>query len=287
MQNNIPIDIGNKLVTAINFLANDMFFKIYFSGYMTERIDMLIKLLFLNTPLYHFGLHYSVLGCKCELKTILLKPNEKHILDLSNIVKDGKVIFINYTPGSGGLAPIQMHGNTPFTNFIPSVISLYSIPLVDNNPRDTSVSVLYWYCSKELSADVAANSLIKGFDAFRLQDYNNMVVNLHMGIEFLLTRCIEQIIKEYNISTENINIHKLRSSFSKKMIKAFPYIVSLKKVEMPSSEILTSFKEVTDARNDIAHKGKLQVIITESKARIMVSNTFLLYKYIKIMLNAK
>lgn len=81
-------------------------FKSYFKNSLhcpncKDKLDLWNLFLFkLNSTLFHFGAHYSLVGCIDSYKTISLNKNEKIILDLNDVIGDGILLYVNFTPSS-------------------------------------------------------------------------------------------------------------------------------------------------------------------------------------------
>lgn len=272
---------GKLLIRGINFL-NDIILSKWFFKVGASPNNLIMDLLFFKTPLSSFGMHYAVLGGKCNFLKIELYPNKIYHLDLTDVVKDGKIVYINYTPCGAGLLPIQMHGNIPVSD-IPSIIDLYPVPCIPTTQATTTdVSILYWYFDKNKIANVVENSMIKGFESYQKGYYESMVIELHTAIEVLLTQSIEKFIENFQLTTEEIENNKLRKNFYAKRKQGLPYMATKIKVPLLSEPIRKTFYELVKCRNEIMHEGKAAQKITQDRASLYIAHAFLYYRYLKL-----
>ncbi len=214
---------------------------------------------------------------------IVLRPNEIYNLDLSKEIGEGKLLYINYTPDSGGLFPIQMHSNTPLTHIIPTNIRLIPHSLREN-ANETQVQIFYWFAPKEVNNDLSVMLLLDAFQRFYEKNYRYMVISAQTAIEILQYKFFEGLLKSSNLSDDRIKTFlEDKTTFSSQLFTLLPLLGKIMNFPIPNSKIFEGLKILVKNRNDIVHRGEPKKQLNEGQLKIALMGAFFILKYYKII----
>lgn len=229
-----------------------------------------------NTTLSNFNFHHVILGNKIGFQKIKLIPDQIYNLDLSNIINGGRLLYINYTPESGNLFPIEIHGNSPIGCEFSLTKILYPIKIPSNTSSPsikTTVNVHYIYAPKEILNDIALKELTEAFQHYFKSEYIDTILKLQISSEFILTK----FIHKYEPKLVDA------SYFLKLTVHLSHIIVKHKLIPCPHF-ILNNLNNMRIKRNKITHEGGTTEISNEEIKTWSIS-AFLFYKYFNIVHN--
>ena len=256
------------LSTVFSLFLNNIAYRTFFQHPQDNSMISVMHKLCFNPTLINFGFHYILLGCKVELKQITLKPNTPYVLDLSDTIKGGKLLYINYTAQNGGLYPIEMHGNCPMGHEYSIRKKLYPITMPHAIPKETPVSIMYAYSTKEQNADIILHELIKAFENIVKPDHAVSIMQLQIACESALRRFIGRYTEEF--STFYKELEKLPSYLSQDNLPPIPDF------------ILDSVHKLRKIRNKLMHDGYLNDV-SENDMKDFAIHAFLFCKYFEVM----
>lgn len=265
----------SKLVKI--FLSDDKFSQ-YFSqkNYNSNFFQILDKFIF-NQTLSNFSFFFMALGCSIKLKKIAMYPSQKYELDLSNDIDNGKLIYINYTPNSGNLFPVELHGNSPMGHEYNVKKTLYPVPFNHSTScsQKTDISILYCYATGNLTSDISLNELVEAFKNYQKGDYSLMIIQLQISCEFILNRFLSQNGYFPDRKAERKPYHQKLTQMLPKATKEHSW------VDCPQF-IIDDLGNMREKRNDIAHEGGY-ISIKDDEAHKYLVSSFLFYKYFKVV----
>lgn len=217
-----------------------------------------------------FGFHYMLLGCPLKIKQIVLHANQKFTLDLSAEIRNGKLLYVNYTP-HGPLYPLEIHGNCPMGHEYILRKTLYPLPAYDSISPDTetTVSILYIYATEEQLQDFALHQLIESFEHFFLREYPLMILKSHMACEISLTHFL-------TTTMSNSSKH----SYATRLKKDLPQLAQEKKIPLPADFIMQRIDTLRDLRNKIIHEGQT-LSISQNDAALYLKASLLFLQILK------
>ncbi|MEW6058517.1 MAG: hypothetical protein AB1540_18125 [Bdellovibrionota bacterium] len=175
------------------------------------------------------------------------------------IPEDAKILYLSYTP-TGGVFPIELHGNQPIRWKTPATISLYGrpIPREEGEERTGKISIFVTFLSHS-PHEHALSNLALAFDAFLRDDYEAMIIPASVSVEDTMT----QLADDFLIANK---LPILRPS--KQVIREIilPLACSLKSAPRQRTHILALIKELWACRDEMAHKGHLDKPLDLEKA---------------------
>ena len=249
------------------FLNNIAYRKFFQSPQDSSMLSTMHELCF-NPTLINFGFHYILLDCKIEVTQITLKPATPYLLDLSNTINGGKLLYINYTPQEFGLYPIELHGNCPMGHEYSLKKKLYPITMPNAIPKETTVSIMYAYSIKEQNTNIVLHELIKAFENIVKPDYALSIMQLQIACESALRRFVGRYTEDF-------------STFYKELKKLPGYLSQDNLCPMPDS-ILDSVHKLRKVRNKLMHDGYLDNV-SEKDMKEFAIHAFLFCKYFEVM----
>jgi hypothetical protein len=230
-----------------------------------------------------FGWHYSLLGCQTNFIEIILKPNEIYTLDLSKTVGEGKILYINYSPSSNGLTPLQMHLNVPNMHFIPKRIHLYPRPL-RKNCKETKTQIMYWFAPKEVYDNLSIMLMLDAFQKVYQEEYRHMAISAQSAIEILIYRFFEEQFKSIKLKDDRIeDFLSNRATYSPQLFTLLPLLAKKEGFPFLQKEIIESLTTLNKYRNNMIHQGKTKMQLNDSDFIKMVLSAFFAVKYFKII----
>ncbi len=226
-----------------------------------------------NPTLSNFNFQHVLLGCPNKFIKIKLEPNKIYELDLSKEIKNGKLLYINYTPeGNGNLFPMELLGNSPFNTIYNTRKRLY--PYVINNTAtamDTYVNISYVYVPEEILNDPSLKKISEAYQCYFNQEYVDAIIKLQIAAEFNLGKFLYKYEPKYK---QHEYFKKLTIYLNK---------TTIKNNLLPCPQFLIdSLNTMRNKRNDIVHKGR-NIILNQEDVRKWCVDTLFFCKYFKII----
>jgi hypothetical protein len=203
---------------------------------------------------------FALIGAQETLTSIKLYPERSAHLKLSElgIPQDAKVLDINYTAqGSGGLSPVESHGNNPhrFSHEIRHDIVLHPVPFRYGEPiGETKVSVLITWVPHTAN-DEAWQNLINACRAYYTRQYQSAVIPANVAIEARLSRLLTSFLEKFVSKRRTEGFLEDAATYSYQLNVLLPIFAKLKGLPPIPDTIRGHLNKLRDYRNDIAHKG--------------------------------
>lgn len=281
-------NIGKVLIDGVQEMYSNNIFLDFFDLLREEKeiplekdIKNQIKGFVFNETLPLFGMHYSLLGCISEFVRIKLEPDKIYDLDLTDKIKKGRMLYINYTPNfPGTLFPAEMHGNIPVRHINFSRKRLYPC-LQGTERRDTWIDILYWYLPETQIDDLPLNYLLEAFERYYEENFNQMIIAAQTALEITLDFFFQMLLENQMILKKN---HRVFSelSFFDRLRKGLPFLLDMAKLPRVPRQLISNTQKLLEQRNKIVHTGKSKKIISKEEARELLVEAFFFYKYFKI-----
>lgn len=268
-------DLVSSVVTAtLSNTFDDNAFNNYFQG--IEETSNLYELALdfaFNTTLTNFNFHHVLLGYPNKFIKIKLEPSKVYELDLSGEIKNGRLLYINYTPeGNGNLFPVELLGNSPFNTIYNTYKRLYPYVINSNVPAtDTYVNISYAYVPEEIINDTSLRQISEAYQCYFNQEYVETVIKLQIATEFILGKFLYKYKQKCKLENYFINL-----------------TINLNKITnqnnlLPCPQFLIdSLDAMRDKRNKIIHGGG-NVTLNQDDVRKWCVDTLFFCKYFKII----
>lgn len=265
----------NSLVTeTLSSTFNDKAFYDYFQGTTSDQTLYELALNFaFNTTLSNFNFQHILLGCPSNFLQITLEPGKIYNLDLSNEIKNGKLLYINYTPqGDGNLSPVELHGNTPMNNEYNTIKCLYPY-LADNSktPLATNVNILYVYAPENIVKDISFKQISEAFQCYFNNEYVDTIIKLQIAAEFILGKFLNKYSNKYK-----------RYSYFENLKTNLNEVITQNNLLSCPQFLIDSLDAMRDKRNDIIHEGG-NITLHQDEVRKWCVDTLFFCKYFKII----
>ena len=213
---------------------------------------------------------YVFVGGKSISFNFTLKPNQSFQYSLSDlgIPADSKVVYVNYTPNSGGLFPAEMTGNVANTRRRFDPVTVVGGPLGKNTiPEDTEVCGMLTYLPP--FTDVVDFQLAEAAEHFSHEQHENCLIPSHTAFEISLSRLIDLYLapRVEKASAKNFS----RIAFEHKLKVMLPLIAQSTKAKLLDGKILAALHELQRERNRVAHTGKMTKKLTSKEAARMLA----------------
>lgn len=283
-----------------------------------EKID-LFKIFEKKLDNDMFGDHYSLVNCKTNSKTFSLQSNQFHILTLSDEIKDGELLYINYTPYTSdgtnilnSVFPLEMHSNTPQYHIRNNDIHLLGYSMIDiiksmvngggqidsgleyseiksEMPVETNINALYWYVPEKNKKDIKTMLLIDAFKHFYEENYRYCIMSAFTAIEISQTNFFNRIFKSKdNSNNENKNIEsffKENATFSKQIKILLPFLAKNFNFSMINSKIRDGVLSIKSYRDEIVHSGETKESLKKDNLKNKLISAILICEYYEFILD--
>ena len=266
--------LSSLFSTTLSNIFNDKAFSDYFQGNVNSpNLYELASDFAFNTTLSNFNFQHVLLGCPSNFLQITLEPGKIYNLDLSNKIKNGKLIYINYTPqGDGNLVPIELHGNTPMNNEYSTIKKLYPY-LADNSktPLPTNVNILYVYVPEKIVNDISFKQISEAFQCYFNNEYVDSIIKLQIAAEFILGKFLSNYGNKYK-----------RYSYFENLKTNLNEIITQNSFLPCPQFLIDSLDAMRNKRNDIIHEGG-NITLNQNEVRTWCVNTLFFIKYFKVI----
>lgn len=231
-----------------------------------------------------FGFHYSLLGCVGRTKKITLKPLETFDLDLSDVIRDGELLFISYTPyGNCELHPIEVHTNIPEPHIRRKKILLYGRPL-SKDAKETEIDILYWYSLSDIKDDIGMTLILDAFQRYYEKNYRYMVISASTAVEVAQTRFFTELLKSSEIGARKIeSFLTQQATFSPQLKVLLPLLADKLKFPKMKTEIYDGLLNLRDDRNDVVHEGIPENGWKEERIETELISALFAFKYYRMV----
>ncbi|MFA0834565.1 MAG: hypothetical protein ACC609_11225 [Methanobacterium formicicum] len=232
------------------------------------------------------GFHYSLIGCIGKVKKFNIKANETYMLDLSNEIGGGELLYINYTPtGKGHVHPLEMHFNIPPRTIWQNSVKLYGLPLAVD-ASESEITCFYWFAPAELKEDLGMGLILDAFQRYYENNYRYMVISAFTAVEISQYNFFAELLKSsglsYSKKIEPFLTHN--ATFSSQLRVLLPFLADEMKIPMLNKPIYEGLENLRKDRNDVVHKGEPKEGWDHEKVKTELISALFAYKYYKLML---
>ncbi|CAG7653188.1 hypothetical protein PAESOLCIP111_06719 [Paenibacillus solanacearum] len=280
---------NNKL--SLNF----DFYKKYFEKHeircdlCQEIIDFEYEVKFLF-DIYGSGHYYQLLGCNGLLNNAVILPNQPLRLDISEVIEQGRLMYISYTcVGTGGLVPVEHFGNEPMR--YPrdnSIRIIYPCKFIgsDRAVGPTNINIIIWYAPKILLEDIPIMFMLDSFQSFYENNYRNMILTMQTPIEIeqnILFNYLKTNLLSFPQDMQNMTVEFTKTSYSKRQLSYLPLIS--KTLNMPSLDnaISSGLELLNKQRNMLVHEGRIDNNFSFDNAKECLISSFITVQYYRVI----
>lgn len=228
---------------------------------------------------------FSTLGANSKLIKIILKPNQRTSIKLSEhgISNDARILYINYTPQGGRLFPLEIHGNVPRRRILGDEIRLYPMPLGKTDEvGETEVGVMIVWVEHSLEEESLVN-ITNAFDSYSTGYYQDAVVPANVSVESSLAKLMTAFISKF-VGKERVeNFLTDAATYNSQLNVVLPLIVNLKDLTSMPDNIRGLLNKLRGLRNQIAHLGKTKEELSQNDLADLLSAALFGLRYIALI----
>ncbi len=230
---------------------------------------------------------FSTLEAKTNLINLHLEPNTRTRIKLSEngIPFNARVLYINYTPQSGGLLPIEIHGNVPHRRILGDEILIYPIPISDKDSLSTTkVSVMITWINPSSNENSLVN-IVDAFESYSIEQYQDSIVPANVAVESALSKLLTKYISEIVSKERTESFLENAATYSSQLNVVLPLIIKLKGLPILPDNIRGLLNKLRKLRNQIAHEGSTEKELTKTDTADFLCAALFGLKYISIIEN--
>ncbi len=201
---------------------------------------------------------FSAIGACSDVFEIKLKPGEITKIDFRErgLPENGKILSVGYLPVSGGLFPLEIHGNTPQRHFIPKEIHLFPRPLEQESIGETIVRVSFVWIDDN-SEDESWRNLCDAFEAYSNKQYNSAIIPANVAVESKLSQLLQCLMSK-SASKKRVSRFLTGTPYSYLLNVVLPSLLEPKGIPFINDHIRVFLNTLRDHRNNLAHEGCLE-----------------------------
>jgi hypothetical protein len=231
-----------------------------------------------------FGQQLAPVGARMTMINVLLRPNQRLTVRFSDhgVPDDAKIFLVHYTPQSGGLFPIEMHGNTPRRRGVPSEVQLFPVPMGDGSNGETQVNILVTWAPID-QLNYAWLSLVDAFEAYHAGLYHEAVVPANVEVESKLNALLSQFFNR-NATADSVRGFLINgATYGRQLSVLLPALVGLIDAPALPDEIRGKLSQLNRLRNEIVHTGRLASTPNRDEMAELLCSALFGYRYLKII----
>lgn len=199
------------------------------------------------------------------------------------IPKDAKILYANYTPGAGGLFPIELHGNVPMWRPVSNEVSVFPVPVgVGVEPAITNVNVMVSWVSSSIN-DESFQCLIEAFEAYSAGQYSSMVVPANVAVEVALSRLLTLFLKRYASGEKVGNFLENAATYGHQLNVVTPLISGMLKLPPVPEHLRGKLNRLRALRNQLAHSGALEKPLHAKEAAELICASLFGFHYVRLL----
>ena len=231
---------------------------------------------------------FSVLEAKTNIIEVILRPNTQECINLidNGIPKASRILYVNYTPqNSGGLFPLEIHGNVPHRRLLTDKIWLYPANLSKKQEvTDTKVSVLITWIEHTVY-DKDFINLVDAFEAYSNDRLIESIIPANVAVESALAKLLSTIISKYVSGKKTKEFLSNNATYSSQLNVLLPLIINLNNLPILSDNIKGQLNKLRKYRNELAHDGKIENQLSKDDVADLLSTALFGFKYILFIKN--
>ena len=234
-----------------------------------------------------FGQHFTLLGCIEGQVEFVLKPKQRFELDMSKIIGDGKLLYINYGIFSSTehyLYPLEWNSQIPTRDIRSNKIMIIPYSFFRDDAEETTIQAHYCYAPKEVLEDLPTSLLLDSFQHFYDKNYKYMIISAQTAIEIMQYNFFEDDLKKCEISHTKIKeLLQEKITFAPQLFTVLKWMAKSRHFPLPPEKVLSNMKKLINSRNGLMHTGKIKSEWTFNDYQDMLLSAFLMYKYYQIV----
>ena len=208
---------------------------------------------------------FSLLGAKTWIYVSRAYRDAESRIDLHQhgLPLDAKILNINLT--GQGLFCTHVTGNDGRASTLRPKLQIVGLAIGDlaevpASGVDVCIAVT-WVRHSE--TDFAWNNLVRAFNAFASQQWEEMIIPANVAIENRLYGFVKKQM-EPTCSAKNLkSFMENAATYSHQLNVLFPYICSVKGLPGMDDDLRGRLNLLRDTRNDIAHRGRAERPLTK------------------------
>lgn len=265
--------LSSLFSTTLSNIFNDKAFSDYFQGNVNSpNLYELASDFAFNTTLTNFNFQHILLECPSKITQITLEPDKIYNLDLSTEIKNGRLLYINYTVEKGNLFPIELHRNSPMNNEYNTIKNLYPyLSDITESPQPTNVTILYVYAPENIVNDISFKQISEAFQCYFNNKYVDSIIKLQIAAEFILGKFLSNYGNKYK-----------RYSYFENLKTNLNEIITQNSFLPCPQFLIDSLDAMRDKRNDIIHEGG-NIILNQDEVRKWCVDTLFFIKYFQVI----
>jgi predicted Zn finger-like uncharacterized protein len=228
---------------------------------------------------------FSALGAVTNLFSIEMKPGEKRTIDLHDhgLPEDGRVLSLGYTPNFGNLFPLEVHGNFPERCFPPSHVTLYPMPVDDQQPRMTVVNVmLTWVRTGGREESWAC--LLDAAAVYAARRFPDVVIPANVAVEARMTRLVGQLLSGAVSRKRVRGFLTEAATYGHQLNVLLPALLSPHGVPMMPDHLRGQLNVLRRLRNRLSHEGVLKAPPDQESAAGYLAAAIFGFRYVDLVL---
>lgn len=227
---------------------------------------------------------FGPVGAQSVIFRITLRPGERTQYKLSDhgIPSDAKVLYVNYTP-EGTLFPVELHGNVPTQRSLRSEVTLWPVPFGSAaETKTTDVNVLVtWVPHSQL--DESWGNLVDAFEAYAAGSYHSAVVPANVAVEAALSVFLFEYLARYAGRDRVKRFLEDAATYSHQLNVLLPFVSALGGVPELPHHIRGLLNRLRELRNQIAHNGKLETLLSQGEAAELLCSALFGFRYVGLV----
>ncbi len=225
------------------------------------------------------------IGAEATVFKVVLSPNESTKINFTEygVPSDARILDILYTPETGGLFPLEMHGNHPLRHITGNQIVLYPMPMKGQDEyNDTNVNILATWVSHTPDDDSWQN-LVSSFEAYSQQRYNACIIPANVAVESKLSRLLSEYLKSFASKDSIEDFLETGATYSHQLNVVLPLIATKEEIPLLPDNIRGLLNRLRRLRNDMVHYGKTDKLLEKDEAAELIISALFGFYYITLV----
>lgn len=228
----------------------------------------------------------SYVGCKNSILSFEMEPETPKELNFESygIPSNAHILYINYTPQSGNLFPIEMHGNTSTTRYKKNKVFLYPRPFDHkaNELVNTKISAyVCWFVPDDF--DNAVLNLFEAFEEYIHGNFLSVFMPANVAIENTIYRLMDEFLKEYSSKNKVEEFLTNNATYGHQLSILLPMFLKVKGYSEIPDYIMANISRLRKLRNKYAHNGKIDNLPSKIEIAEILASCLFVFHYIKYL----
>ena len=226
---------------------------------------------------------FAPIGARLAIFPITLNLGQRTHYKLSDygVPADAKVLWVNYTPNAPVLPAELPSGNMSTVRPNRHEVTVWPVPW-ENQTVSGPVNVDVFVCWVPHSLlDASWTNLVTAFEAYGSGDYSAAIVPANVAVESALSVFLFGYLASHNIANTNIKpFLDDGATYGHQLNVLLPLVADWAHVPRLHDHIRGSLNRLRGLRNDIAHRGKPEVPLTQADTAEVLCAAFFGFRYI-------